>query len=187
MPEGASSLVNLMGLDPGTNKLGVGILCIDMKTSQIVGANALTLVGEKLAKGTWMSEMHGDRFGRIAQLQRQLNRLLHHYQVVDIASESPFYSLRHPNAYGALTEVICAIRDAVIYYDCWKSLTLIDPPTVKNAVGAKGNADKDVMKEKVMTVLGPVYQGVVPINELDEHSYDALAVAYCRWQQLMGW
>ena len=175
-----------MGLDPGTNKLGVGIMCVDMKTSAIVSISAITLVGEKLAKGSWMSEMHGDRFGRIAVLQDQLAGILHAYQVVDIASESPFYSLRHPNAYGALTEVICAIRDAVVYYDCWKGLTLIDPPTVKIAVGAKGNADKDVMKEKVMALLGQHYQGIIPINELDEHSVDAIAVVYCRWRQLMG-
>jgi Holliday junction resolvasome RuvABC endonuclease subunit len=190
MPRGSSQVVSIMGLDPGTETLGVGILVVDLETWQIVSSNAQTFKGTKLVgKVDWISELHGDRMGRINAHQDNLVALMRHYAPFAIASESPFFNRLHPQAYGALMEVIAAIRHAVMLYDMWKPLHLVDPPTVKNAVGVKGNKGgpegKVLMREAVLK-LAPVlkYSGLQPLDQLDEHSIDALAVAYCRYLQL---
>ena len=60
-------------------------------------------------------------------------------------------------------------------------LTLIDPPTVKKAVGAPGNADKLVVKNfvKMSSIIN--YAGDTPIDLLDEHSIDSIAVNFAQF------
>ncbi len=186
MPFGSPPVVSVIGLDPGSHSLGVGILMLDARTLQIVGSEALTLNGDRLAgKNSWMAEVYGDRIARITAMRDTLIAIFRHHQPLDIATESPFYSQRRPQAFSALTEVICAIRDAVMQYDSWKTLYSIDPPTVKMAVGAAGNAPKEIMKEKILGLACLRYNGEIPLHHLDEHSIDALAVAYCRYKSLL--
>ena len=110
--------------------------------------------------------------------------IFNYYKPFSIASESPYISNQFPQAGLVLTEVICAIRRAVMRYDSWQNLNLIDPPTIKKSVGAMGNAKKEMMKEKVLSLTDLRYNGIVPIEELDEHAIDALAVSYCHWSNL---
>lgn len=184
-PEDGSNTVVIIGIDPGSSQLGIGAIEIDMDTFMITSSIAWTIVGEKLMpKNSWAEELHGARYVRINALQKELLRVFNSYMPNFIASESPFYNQRRPQAYGALTEVICAVRSAVVSYDAWRKLDLIDPPTVKNAVGAKGNADKDMVKKAISLIPELKYNGNRPLQELDEHSIDALAVAYCRYKQI---
>lgn len=185
MPADASPILPIVGIDPGSVSLGVGVIWFNIDTNCIEMTEAKTYNGEKLGRGSWITERSGDRAGRIAGLKDNLLRIFNIVQPVVIASESPFFNQRRPQAYGALTEVVCAIREAVEDYDRWKHLQLIDPPTVKNAVGAKGNAGKEEVKEKLLGLPHINYQGEVPLYALDEHSVDAIAVAYCQLLRLM--
>lgn len=172
----------LIGLDPGSIKLGCGLLYIDCYSLEIYSSTAFTLRGDWMARNSWQEAQYGNRLSRIDHLRAALIEVFRQYQVVDIASESPFMSITKPSAYGALTEVICAIREATWQYDPWKTLTLIDPPTVKNAVGAAGNAGKDPVREGIARLRELNLQ--VPLDALDEHAVDALAVCYARLAQL---
>lgn len=190
LPAGASKTVNIVGLDPGSDTLGVGILEFDLETLQIVSTHALTLNGSRNGRGSFVTEIHGDRYGRIASHQEGLTRIFERVNPIAIVSESPFMSRRRPMAYGALTEVVCAERAAVLAFDKWKPLVMIDPPTVKRAVGVSGKTGGPEGKKlmlQALLVLAPTlhYEGDVPLNRLDEHSIDALAVAYCHYVQLL--
>ena len=185
MPQGSSDTVSIVGIDPGTQNLGVAVLLINIVSFKIVYSEAWTIVGSRLAgKDSWAEELHGARFSRIAALEQNLLNIFRHFRPLEIACESPFYSQRHPQAFGALTEVICGVRNAVINYDQWKYLHLIDPPSVKQAVGAKGNAQKEIIKEKILQLTELCYSGNIPIQFLDEHSIDALAVGYSCYKTL---
>jgi Holliday junction resolvasome RuvABC endonuclease subunit len=182
--------VSIAGLDPGTETLGAAILVVDLATWKIVASYAQTFKGTKLAgKGDWVSEIHGDRVGRINAHEHNLLELFLRWMPVEVACESPFFNRLHPQAYGALMEVISAVSQALMRYDKWKPLHLVDPPTVKNAVGVKGNKggpEGKALMQKAVLALAPVfnYQGTTPMDRLDEHSIDALAVAYCRFKSL---
>lgn len=185
MPADASPLIPVIGIDPGSVNLGVGVIWYNVDTCNIDATEAKTYNGERMGRGSWITERSGDRAGRIAAHRDNLLRIFNIVQPAVIASESPFFNQRRPQAYGALTEVVCAIREAVQLHDSWKHLQLIDPPTVKNAVGAKGNAGKEEVKEKLLGLSHINYQGDVPLAMLDEHSIDAIAVAYCQLRRLM--
>lgn len=184
IPSNASPIASIIGVDPGSNCLGVGIIYYDVITLEIVGSDAFTLFADKLAKNSWTGFVHGGRAGRIEALGETLLKVMHDQTgLTDVISESPFMS-RFAQTFAALTEVVNEVRFAVTRYHPWMPLHLVDPPSVKNAVGAKGNADKDAVKLALRMLEGFVYTGGIPFGDLDEHSVDALAVGYFRYKQL---
>lgn len=178
MPDGGDPFASILAIDPGTDTLGLACIQFDCRTGLIVGSEAQTYKGSRMAKHSWVGDVHGDRFARINAHRINLARLLNTIQPAFLASESPFFSRAQPQAYGALTEVVYALRLTIFEYDPLMEVQLIDPPSVKNAVGAKGNADKESVRTYVLSLDDLKYKGRVPIDVLDEHSIDALAVAY---------
>lgn len=175
----------IIGIDPGSETLGVAVITFDIDSMKIVNTQAKTFIGSRIVDiDNWQGEIHGDRLGRIQAHKRNLLSIFINAVPISIACESPFYSQRRPSAFGVLMEVLTAIREAVLEYDSWKSLFIIDPPTVKKAVGAAGNGDKHKVREKVISLKELCYLGETSIEELDEHSIDAIAVAYCRFKSL---
>lgn len=170
---------NILGIDPGSQFLGTAIINVDIATLNINYSLAWTFKGDTLIKdNNWLAQLHGARYDRIFAHKLNLLDLMRYYSPLYIASESPFMNTRMPNAYGALLEVINAIKQAVIEFDAWRTLHLIPPSSVKNAVGAAGAANKGTMKDKISALKELNYRG--DINLLDEHSIDALSVAYAQ-------
>ena len=184
VPSAGSSCVNLVGIDPGSTSAGVSIMSVDVETEAILSTTAFTLHLDKLGGNEWMSELYGDRFKRIAKLKECLIRIYQEHHPLCISVESPFFNRFRPQAYGVLMEVMSTIRDSVFAYDMWMAPYLIDPSSVKNAVGAGGAAKKEVVQMRILGLndLNPI----VDLNTLDEHSLDAIAVNYARYRRLFG-
>jgi Holliday junction resolvasome RuvABC endonuclease subunit len=182
-----STWATLIGIDPGSESIGISVLSFD-ESFTIRRLEATTFIGSKLPRLEDTERVHGARHARIQAHYNNLLALLVQYQPIAVACESPFFQASRPQAYGALTEVLSMIRAALLAYRPNLELNLIDPPTVKNAVGAKGNADKVAIKNKIIChpVIDPCYRGVVPIWELDEHALDSIAVVYGYFQALRG-
>ena len=179
--ENAPATTSVVGIDPGTKMLGVCILEFDLVTFEILKIQAVTYDGSRLPSSEWVGYLHGDRVRRISALRDKLTEVLCTYRPLYVCCESPFYNQKRPSAYGALTEIVCAIREAVRAYDMWKPLYMIDPPSVKKAVNASGNAGKDDVKSSISKIETLSRVCVTPIAKLDEHSIDAMAVAYAQY------
>ena len=178
--------INIIGIDPGTTHLGFSVIKVDVTDLRIKESVAYTLNGSKLSDdNSWLAQTYGDRFNRINALEKSLTEIFQQYNPTIICAESPFFGLRHPNAFQALTEVICAIRNAVYKHDIWMTLKLVPPSSVKQAVFAKGNATKTTMKDCLTNLMPELnYNGNTPFNLLDEHSIDSLAVGYYAYTQM---
>jgi len=186
LPEQSPRTAVIVGIDPGSDKLGFCTITFDIETMQIVKTTARTLVGSKLMPShSWAAELHGDRLVRIVALKEAIIELLREANPIQITIESPFYNSKRPMAFQALVQVLTALTEAVIEYDVWKTPFLIDPPTVKKAVGAAGNADKFKVRDSVLALPNLFFEGPVPLEEIDEHSIDAIAVAYARLKELI--
>lgn len=125
-----------------------------------------------------LSRMHNDRVSRIKAHEDNLVSIYTQHSPIAIVSEAPFYNPRRPNAYGVLVEVICAIRNSIIHYSDTMCFYQVDPASVKRAIGAKGNADKDAVKYHMGLIAEVAGALETPLCALDEHSVDATAVAY---------
>ena len=180
MPIGGSNQIRIVGIDPGSTTTGICILIIDLNTFDILSTIAWTINGSKLAgKNTWSEELYGNRYSRVQSIEYELLQIFNNYQPTIIVSEAPFINQKFPAAGIALTEVMCAIRRAVMNYDLWIELKIVPPSSVKNGINAVGGANKYAMKEK-LTLLLPIlnYCGFADFDLLDEHSIDAIAVAF---------
>lgn len=180
---------SIVGIDPGSDTMGISEIKIDIASMHIVQTTAWTIKGSKLVdEDCWLAVLHSFRLARIKALGEALVSTFENIEPTIIACESPFYNPRRPNAYGVLVEVLTEIKKSVIEYDIWKPLYLIDPSTIKKSVGAPGNADKNVMKTNVclLNQQGILkYSGKDVIESLDEHSIDAIATAYCKYKTLL--
>jgi Holliday junction resolvasome RuvABC endonuclease subunit len=128
-----------------------------------------------------MVDNHSARFARLHSHYVNLRMTFEYTRPVIVVCESPFFNAKRPQAYGALVETLSAVRRALWEYDPYMQLYLIDPPRVKRAVGAAGNAGKDDMRTAVLKLAQELrYQGPVPLECIDEHSIDAIAVGYSK-------
>jgi Holliday junction resolvasome RuvABC endonuclease subunit len=184
IPDPLLNRATIVGLDPGTEMLGFGVLTINVDTFEILSSDAVSYKGSKLIGSDWSEQIFGARYRRIQAHRNNLISLFKAYQPLIIACESPFILMRRPQAYGALTEVVCGIRSAVEEYDAWRPLYMIPPSSVKNAVGCKGNGDKAAMKIAMGKLTEVVEVLETPLSRLDEHAIDSLAVAYSAYKSL---
>lgn len=176
----------IVGIDPGSETLGVCILSFDAAFT-LIKVEAATYRGSKLPVRDDIRLTHGDRAARIQAHYDNLLGILLQYQPIVVTCESPFFMAARPQAYGALTEVVTMIRNALQTYRPNLDLGLIDPPSVKKAVGAKGNADKVGVREAILRMVGQIpFVGPITLDRLDEHSLDAFAVAYSAYLTLRG-
>ncbi len=169
-----------MAIDPGSNCTGVSVIEFDCVSKTIISTHAFTIDAKRLAINSSFDESFGNRLARIDALRQCLIYYFCHYKPAFTICESPFIGISRPQAYGALTETICAVRLALAEYDPFQTLFSIDPPSAKIGVGAPGNAKKDVMMSKVCG-LAPVLNfanGEQGLAALDEHSIDAIAIGY---------
>lgn len=183
MPENASDVATIVGIDPGSETLGICLMSFNVTTLEIVSTQAQTYIGSKLGMSRWILDYQSERFARIHAHKANLGRILLYKRPITVACESPFYSSRRPGAFSALTEVISALRYACFEYDPRLPFTLIDPPSAKIAVGAKGNSKKEQVQEAVLKLPDLNYIGEVPLAQLDEHSIDSIAIAYSKIQE----
>lgn len=184
MPSSAEAVGCLTAIDPGTESLGVARFYVEVPELRILSCTAQTFRGSKLSMSPWTTEAQSPQFARIEAHYSNLLSYLFAYQPFLVVSEAPFFSRKFPMAFAALVRTVSAVQQAVRDYRSTMSLHLIDPPTVKNAVGAAGNAGKSDMHDAVLQLPDLNYFGDVPLEHLDEHSIDALAVGYCKIRQL---
>ena len=183
IPLSSGDIAKIVGIDPGTETLGIAIIHFNIFTFKIVKCEAATYKGSQLLSNDWTRSIFGDRYTRIEAHRHNLYKLLEQEQPLIIGCESPFISRRFPQAGLALTEIVSGIRAAVRLHDLWKPCYLVSPPEAKKAVGAKVSKDKGAVKRAILQIPAISKTCTTPINALDEHSIDALAIAYFLLQQ----
>jgi Holliday junction resolvasome RuvABC endonuclease subunit len=168
----------LVGIDPGTTSLGCAVLRFNVLTMQITGITAQTFIADKLPSNPHIAHYYGNRTSRIKTLYEQLRYMYQLVEPVQVWSEAPFINTRMPEAYGALVEVVDTVRRSVMDHSLTLGFYVIPPSNVKKGIGAKGGADKDHVRQAMMA-----HPEISPylLAAYDEHSADAIAVAYCGW------
>lgn len=183
-PTHGGSLYRVMGIDPGTDTLGVGLVSIDLETQAITLTDGLTFTAhQQLVHSESLIEVLGYRHTRLLKLSEALKRCIGHIQPHAIICEAPYLG-RFPQAYGALVECLAMIRSVVFAYDPGLMLHTIDPASAKAALGVSGQSQQKLDVREAL-VNHPRLQPHVDFNQLDEHAFDALLVA-CYHVQSLG-
>ena len=154
----------IMGIDPGTNLLGYGVILVDRKRVHYVDMGVLDLRREK------------NHFTKLSRIFEEVGALIERYRPDDLAIEAPFFGknvqamLKLGRAQGAAIAAALHRQIPVFEYE---------PRKAKMAVTGNGAASK----EQVRMVVGKTLR----IDEMESRfldASDALAIALCHFYQL---
>jgi len=154
----------IIGIDPGTNVMGYGILGIMAKKPQVIAMGVL-----KLAK----FESH---YLRLRRIYDRVLSLVEQYLPDEMAIEAPFFGknvqsmLKLGRAQGVAMAAAMAREVPITEYE---------PRKIKQAITGNGSASKEQVQEMLRRILSIPKENLLP--ELD--ATDALAAALCHFYE----
>lgn len=168
--------LRLLSIDPGTSTMGITHWEWDVGSKEFRIVECYTLEAkDNDPRYDSTGETHGKRIARLMHLGDELLNIFRQFKPHAVICESPFLG-RFPQAFAGLIECIVTIRNALFRYDPFLPLYQVDPPSAKKAAGVAFT--KKSTKEDVKTALIKRTDLIweVEVDDLDEHSIDAIAV-----------
>lgn len=169
----------VIGIDPGSSRTGFSALSY-FPSGEIVCYKSFSCYADKL-KDDYISlrDVHNDRVIRVLQIATVLADLIEEFSPHWVIAESPFS--HHVQTFAALTECLTMFRSALLRYDPFIPFDTIDPPSVKKSIGVRlgGGKSKERKDKGLVQRLVSERKDVkgLPHAFMDEHSYDATAIA----------
>lgn len=152
----------ILGVDPGTNILGFGMLEVEGKSLKLIDLGVLHLKGED------------EQPVKLQRIFERLQEIIGQYQPREMAIETPFYGKNVQSMFKLGRAQGVAIAAAITK---GVAVTEYAAKKIKQAVTGNGNASK----EQVAAMLGKILQ--VDLNEKYFDATDALATALCHYYQ----
>ena len=157
-----NDIVRIMGIDPGTNYMGYGVI-------EIRGGKP-----EALVMGEVDLHKIKDAHQKLRYIFERIQSLTQEYQPTEVAFESPFFGenvqsmLKLGRAQGvAIAAGLSATQST--------SIAEYAPSRVKQAITGRGQASKEQVAVMINSILGTDYKP----RKLD--ATDGMAVALCHW------
>lgn len=172
----------ILGIDNGTNTVGIVMLDHDIRTGVSTVTRAETFKADRVS-GTLYPDMefYEDTLrARLRAIQRYMATVLEDEDPDSVAIETPFARRAFVTSYKALSMSLDYIQDAVYDYRPGLEFVGISPYTAKAAVIPKGSnfkTEKDFIRTCILAERDIVAANGIVLSELDEHSIDAIAVA----------
>lgn len=156
--------INILGIDPGTNLLGFGLIRVnDVGKAEFVDAGVLDLRKIK------------DPYEKLSEIRRYISGLIDNYAPDCMAIESPFM--------GKNAQVIFKLGRAqgvalAVAFEKNLEIQEYAPRKAKIAVCGNGAASKEQVSLMVQKTLG------IKLDSFPLDSTDALALALCHYYKL---
>ncbi|MBK7872572.1 MAG: crossover junction endodeoxyribonuclease RuvC [Saprospiraceae bacterium] len=152
----------ILGVDPGTNILGYGIIEVENKTMQLIDLGVLYLKEET------------EQPEKLKRIFERLQAIITEFKPSQMAIEAPFYGKNIQSMFKLGRAQGVAIAAAIT-----KGLIVTEysPKKIKQAVTGNGNA----AKEQVAAMLGTILKA--DMSDQFSDATDALATAVCHFYQ----
>ncbi len=153
----------ILGIDPGTNVLGYGLLEIHGKEAKVITLGVIHL------------DKYEDHQTKLKEIFLQLQEIIECYLPKEMSVEAPFFGknvqsmLKLGRAQGVA--MAAAMTMGV-------NITEFSPKKIKKAITGNGNASK----EQVWQMLNRLLKTKIETKYLD--ATDALAAAYCKFNEI---
>lgn len=154
----------IIGIDPGTNLMGYGILGVSGKTPQ------------PLALGVIRLNKFEDHYMRLHRIYERVLGLVEHYRPDEMAIEAPFFGknvqsmLKLGRAQGVAMAAALARQVPITEYE---------PRKIKMAITGNGAASKEQVREMLRRVLHIPDESL----EIELDATDALGAALCHFYE----
>lgn len=176
-----SDYIRIISIDPGTTTLGITVMDYQIYTNEFHLHLCRTVHVELVAKLNFahVINFNGERAAKLQAIEFLFERYFDAWNPDVVICESPYLNVRQVSAFSSLTECFTKIRSAAYRYASSLPFILIDPATIKNGVGVKGNSgDKELVKAAVLSRPNLINTAAIDLTLLDEHAIDSIAVGY---------
>lgn len=154
----------ILGIDPGTNIMGYGILGVYGKKPQMIAMGLIEL--NKL----------GDHYLRLARIYERVKMLVEHYCPDEMAIEAPFFG-KNVQSMLKLGRAQGVAMAAALSHEV--PITEYEPRKIKQAITGNGAASKEQVCEMLVRILNIDRAALLP--KLD--ATDALGAALCHFYE----
>jgi crossover junction endodeoxyribonuclease RuvC len=152
----------ILGIDPGTNLMGFGIISVQNKKPEIVDLGVFTL------------KSISDHFQKLQHIFNHTDKLIKNYNIDELAIEAQFFGknvqsmLKLGRAQGVAISAALAHQLPVFEYA---------PRKIKMSITGRGDASKEQVASFLKSILG--------LKEIPENldATDGLATALCHYYQ----
>lgn len=176
---------NILALDPGTNNLGISVMTVDLIKLEIINISSTTIAVKNNLLLPDDEDNYGSRQAKLNYLTSVVIDAVVKYDAISLVTEGPFYNMRRPGAFAPLVELLQQIKVELYRIRPLVKFIVYEPSTVKQGVGAKGNADKDGVKNAVLKIANSSeFINLISLDELDEHGVDSIAVAITHFNNI---
>lgn len=166
MPEVVDDII--LGIDPGTNLMGYGVLAVKGKKVRM------------LALGVIMLSKIDNRYERLQRIYQRVRSLVESYKPNHIAVEAPFFGKNVQSMLKLGRAQGVAIAASLSVEGLTPTVTEYEPRKIKMAITGNGDASKEQVREILRRTLGLAPDDFV--KELD--ASDALAAAVCHFYEI---
>lgn len=170
-----SNIIRVFATDPGLTNFGYALIEYNLSNGHRTVIKYGTITGKSLLKSQKdMLNRFEKRYIIIWELEKVLQEMILEMSPDYVVVESAFYHT-FPSSFAALTMVIQAVRTAT-KNAMGRDIYLVAPRESKKAASADGNSNKTLVQYAIfgnpdITVSNKLSN----IDELTEHSYDAIA------------
>lgn len=154
----------IIGIDPGTNVMGYGILCVESRKPKVLAMGVLKLN---------RMESH---YMRLHRIHTRVLSLIEQYLPDELAIEAPFFG-KNVQSMLKLGRAQGVAMAAALSRDI--PITEYEPRKIKMAITGNGAASKEQVQEMLVRILNIPRENLLP--ELD--ATDALAAALCHFYE----
>lgn len=154
----------IIGIDPGTNVMGYGILGVKGKTPEMIMMGVIEL------------NKFESHYLRLARIFERVSGLIEQYLPDEMAIEAPFFG-KNVQSMLKLGRAQGVAMAAALNRDI--PITEYEPRKIKMAITGTGAASKEQVKEMVRRILNIPQENMLP--QLD--ATDALAAALCHFYE----
>lgn len=182
----SNGVVKIIALDPGTNNLGLTVMSINILSMCVVETTTFTVTVKNNLLLPDDEDNYGLRQAKLNYLVSVVIDAVIKYDAITLVSEGPFYNMRRPGAFAPLVELLQQIKVELYKIRPLVKFVVYEPSTVKQGVGAKGNADKDNVKIALRNVVEKLkFISLDTLDSMDEHSVDSIAVAITHYNNIV--
>lgn len=172
----------VLGIDNGTNTVGIVILEHDIRTGVSLVTRAETFKADRTSGYLYpdMNFYEDTLVARLKTIQRYMSTVLEDEDPDSVAIETPFARRAFVSSYKALSMSLDYIQTSVYDYRPGLEFVGISPYTAKAAVIPKGSnfkTEKDYIRDCILADPTIVAADGINLRTLDEHSIDAISVA----------
>lgn len=173
-------IYRIMGIDNGSNTVGVVIIDHDLRTGVSTVIYAETLTADKTAYWRYpgRAEARDKMYARLAVIEDFIAEVLEEYDPDIVGCESPFSHL-HVGSYTVLVHSMRSIDDAVYRYSTTLEFAKVPPGRAKKSVcpPKQYKNDKELIRGFILADPTIVAGPDVVLSSLDEHCIDGISVA----------